>query len=180
MSPNTPTSLAGHRQRARTTRRAFTILELLIVIGILLAIGGIVLINLIGAQDRADIGVTQVQMQALDDGLMRFRTDMKRWPTEDEGIPVLWSSSNLEDEDEADAWGGPYLEKPVPTDQWGSEWVYRNPSEIEGLQYDLISIGPEREEGTDDDISIHDNMVGEDGTLNDEFADFETSSDGAG
>ena len=168
------------RVRNRSHRRAFTILELLIVIGILLAIGGIVLINLIGAQDRADVGVTKVQMQGLENGLQQFRVDMKRWPSEDEGISVLWSSNNLADEGDADTWGGPYTEKPVPTDQWGSEWVYRNPSEIDGLQYDLISIGPDREEGTDDDISIHDDIVGEDGTLDDEFADFETTSDGTG
>lgn len=158
-------------------RRAFTILELLIVIGILLAIGGIVLVNVLGAQDRADVGVTKVQMQALEDGLMRFRGDMKRWPSDDEGVAVLWSSSNLEDED-VDAWGGPYLQKPVPTDQWGSEWVYQNPSETEGLPYDLISAGPDREEGTDDDLSIHDGVVGEDGSVDDEFADFTSSSNG--
>ena len=180
MSPTTQKQLVRTRNRARAPRRAFTILELLIVIGILLAIGGIVLINLIGAQDRADVGVTKVQMQAIEEGLQQFRVDMKRWPSDDEGVSALWSSANLDGEQDAGSWGGPYLEKPIATDQWGSEWVYRNPSEIEGLQYDLISIGPDREDGTDDDISIHDDIVGEDGAVDDEFADFATSSDGNG
>jgi hypothetical protein len=102
---------------------------------------------------------------------------MKRWPSEDEGIAVLWSSTNLDDEGDVDAWGGPYLEKPVTTDQWGSEWIYQNPSEVEGLPYGLVSIGPDREEGTEDDLSIHDDIVGEDGVVDDEFADFTTSTD---
>ena len=72
----------NHERRRRNARRGFTIIELLIVIGILLAIGGIVLVNVIGAQDRADVGVTKVQMQGIEDGLQRFRVDMKRWPSE--------------------------------------------------------------------------------------------------
>ena len=173
----------SHRQRTRfqgrAVRRAFTILELLIVIAILLAIGGIVLINVIGAKDRADIGVTQVQMQALEDALQRFRVDMKRYPSEEEGVVVLWSTTSLDDEEQASAWGGPYLEKPVMKDQWGSEWVYRNPSETEGLPYDLVSLGPDQAEGTDDDLSIHDDLMGDDGEMGDEFADFANSTDGS-
>ena len=140
-------------RRRRNTRRGFTIIELLIVIGILLAIGGIVLVNVIGAQDRADVGVTKVQMQGIEDGLQRFRVDMKRWPSEEEGVAVLWSSGGLEDEEDSSKWGGPYLQKPAPNDQWGSAWVYR-------------------EEGTDDDLNIHDSIAGEDGSLDDEFSDF--------
>ena len=166
--------------RRRFRRRAFTILELLIVIAILLAIGGIVLINVLGAQDRADIGVTQVQMQALVDAMKQFRVDMKRYPSEDEGVAVLWSSSALDDEEAGSAWGGPYLEKPVAQDQWGNAWVYRNPSETEGLPYDLVSNGPDGEEDSDDDISIHDDMMGEDGEMGDDFSDFASPSDGAG
>ena len=160
-------------------RRAFTILELLIVIGILLAIGGIVLVNLIGVQEESEVGVTKVQMQGIADQLDAFRLSMKRFPTEDEGIAVLWSSSNLEDEEEAGNWRQ-FMPKPVPNDQWGNAWVYRNPSDLEGQPYDLISIGPDGEEDTEDDLSIHDGILDEDGELRDDFSDFATSSDGAG
>jgi hypothetical protein len=62
-------------------------------------------------------------------------------------------------------------------DTWGTEWVYRNPSEIEGVAYDIVSLGPDKEEGTDDDITSNDGMVGEDGETLDEFSDF-TSTGG--
>ena len=169
--------LALRRRPAR--RRAFTILELLIVIGILLAIGGIVLVNLIGVQEESEVGVTKVQMQGIADQVDAFRLAMKRYPSEEEGLAVLWSSSNLENEEDAAAWRQ-FLPKPVPNDQWGNAWIYRNPSDIEGLNYDLISVGPDGEEDTEDDLSIHDDMVGEDGELGDDFADFATSSDGGG
>ena len=168
---------AATARRAR--RRAFTILELLIVIGILLAIGGIVLVNLIGVQEESEVGVTKVQMQGIADQLDAFRLTMKRFPTEDEGIAVLWSSSNLEDEEEAAKWRQ-FLPKPVPNDQWGNPWVYRNPSDLEGQPYDLVSIGPDGEEDTEDDLSIHDDIVDADGELMDDFSDFATTSDGTG
>lgn len=165
------------RKGRRVRRRAFTILELLIVIGILLAIGSIVLVNLIGVQEESEVGITRVQMQGISDQLDAFRMAMKRYPTEDEGVAVLWSSSGLENEEDAANWRQ-FLPKPAPNDQWGNEWVYRSPSDIEGLPYDLISIGPDGEEDTEDDLSIHDDMMDEDGELSDDFADFSTSTDG--
>ena len=164
------------RKGRPTGRRAFTILELLIVIGILLAIGSIVLVNLIGVQEKAEDGLTRFQMTEMAGEIDAFRLAMKRYPTEDEGVAVLWSSSNLENEEDAANWRQ-FLPKPAPNDQWGNPWVYRSPSDIEGLPYDLISTGPDGEEGTEDDLSIHDDMMDEDGELNDDFADFSTPSD---
>ena len=162
MSPTRPA-------RSARLRRGFTILELLIVIGILLAIGGLVLVNVLGASEKADAGNTRIQLQAFEQALEQFKAEMKRWPSEEEGIVVLWSASNLEDDDDRERWGGPYLKKPAPTDLWGHEWIYRQPSEIEGLDYDLISVGPDGEEGTEDDISIHEGRTSEDGMVEDDF-----------
>ena len=58
---------------------------------------------------------------------------------------------------------------------WGSEWVYRNPSEIEGVAYDIVSVGPDKEEGTDDDLSSNDARMDADGEMRDEFSDFAPS-----
>ncbi len=161
--------------RLRSARRGFTILELLIVIGILLAIGGLVLVNVLGASEKADVGNTKLQLQAFEGALEQFKAEMKRWPSEEEGIVVLWSSSTLDSDEDRERWGGPYLKKPAPRDLWGNEWIYRQPSEIEGLDYDLLSLGPDGEEGTDDDISIHESMVGDDGSLEEDFGAMESN-----
>jgi general secretion pathway protein G len=114
-----------------------------------------------------------VQFDQVDAAMKRFRLDIKRWPTEEEGIAVLWNREALEDEDEQSRWRGPYLEQPVTEDKWGSALVYRNPSEDlgEGF-YDLVSFGPDREEGTEDDITNHDRLRDEDGEIGDSFDDF--------
>lgn len=157
-------------------RRAFTILELLIVIGIMLVIGALVVINVMGARDKADLQSTVVQLRQFQGAVDRFRVDMRRMPTQEEGLKILWSKEGLE-EAEAAAWSGPYLSDPKPNDLWGTAWIFKVPSDIEGIEYDIISAGPDRQEGTDDDLSLAreraKNAGGEDA-----FSDFKSSGTG--
>jgi len=159
-------------------RRAFTILELLIVIGILLAIGALVVINVMGSQEKADKKLTLVQLQAFKNAIDQFRADMKRIPTQEEGLKVLWSREGL-DETDAERWGGPYLTDPKKIDAWGSEWLYKVPSEIEGIDFDIVSIGPDRQEGNEDDISLAKERARSAGG-EDAFSDFKSPGTGVG
>ncbi|MHC5114562.1 MAG: type II secretion system major pseudopilin GspG [Planctomycetota bacterium] len=169
---------AAHRP---ATRRGLTLIEVLIVIAILLAIGGLVVVNLIPKKEQADIDLTKAQIQSFDNALKLFKLDMKRWPTEEEGIRALWSRDALEDEEDAEGWKGPYLENPVPRDTWNNEWTYRYPGEIRGESfYDIISFGPDGEEDTDDDIHNHLAFMGEGGEIDEEFEDFSMPGDGDG
>ena len=156
----------------RSPRRAgFTILELLIVIGILLAIGSLVLVNVLGASEKADLKLARAQLQAFENALETFRVEMKRWPTEEEGLAVLWSKEAVASDEDREKYGGPYLKEPKPKDTWGNEWIFRAPSTIvEGANFDIVSIGPDGEEGTEDDISNHDGRA--EGGGADDFSDF--------
>ena len=159
-------------------RRGFTILELLIVIGILLAIGSLVLVNVLGASEKADLKLARAQLQAFENALETFRVEVKRWPTEEEGLAVLWSKDAIANEDDKAKYGGPYLKEPKPKDAWGNAWIYRTPSTIiEGANFDIVSIGPDGQEGTEDDISNHD---GRKESGNDDFSDFSGGSGASG
>ena len=145
-------------------------MELLIVIAILLAIGGIVVVNLLPAKDQADIDLTQSQIDQIDNALKMFKLNLNRWPSEEEGLTVLWSRTDLDGEEDETAWRGPYLEKPIRQDPWGSAYVYHAPSEIrDGAPYDIISFGPDGEEDTEDDIHNHMREMGEAGGFDDDF-----------
>jgi len=164
--------------RSQTRRRGFTILELLIVIGILLAIGGLVAVNVLGASEKADLKLARAQLQAFEGALETFRVEMKRWPTEEEGLAVLGSKDALSEEDDKAKWGGPYLKEPKPNDAWGNAWVFRVPSTIiEGQPFDIVSNGPDGQEGTEDDISNHDGRKEAGG---EEFSEFSGSGGGSG
>jgi general secretion pathway protein G len=159
--------------RQRRRRSAFTLVELLIVLAILLTIGGIVVVNLLPKKGEADISATQAQIDQFVNALDFFQLDMKRYPTTEEGLAALWSKDALEDEEEAASWKGPYLKDRTDKDLWGSEWIYRAPSEIrEGAPFDIISIGPDKEEDTEDDIDNHFRARNEEGEFDDEGFDF--------
>ena len=145
-------------------RSAFTLIEVLIVIAILLAIGGLVVVNLLPAKDKADVDLQRVQFDLLSRALDQFKLDMKRYPSSEEGLTVLWNKSGLTNEEDAPNWRVPYLQDPITKDKWNKPLVYRFPGEIRGEQYyDLVSSGPDAQEGTDDDITNHDRHKGEDG-----------------
>jgi general secretion pathway protein G len=165
------------RRSNPVARRGFTILELLIVIGILIAISGLILVNVLGSSEKADKSLALVQIKAFEGALETFKAEVKRWPTEEEGLAVLWSRDALQEEADRAKWGGPYLKEPKPNDTWGNAWIYRQPSQIiEGFAFDIVSLGPDGQEGTEDDITNHDGKKGEDGEIDESFSDF-TSSD---
>jgi len=57
----------------------------------------------------------------------------------------------LQRTDEAKNWHGPYLDT-LPVDPWGDKYVYEFPGKHNPATYDLLSVGPDGKEGTDDDI----------------------------
>lgn len=166
--------------RTRPTRRGFSLIELLIVIAILLAIGGLVAINLRPQQEAAVEDLARQQINTFEQSLKLFQLAHDRFPSEDEGLSVLWSSSNLDDEEDEANWSI-LLEEPAPEDNWGNEWVYIFPSEERPGFYEIRSNGPDGEPDTDDDISSLDRFKDADGELSDDFDDFAVGDDaGAG
>ena len=86
---------------------------------------------------------------------------------------MLWSSANLENPEDEDKWSS-FMTDPSPTDQWGSEWGYRQMSEYgDESKFDLWSYGPDKEEGTEDDITSWSESEEGDATF-----DFESPSSG--
>jgi len=134
-------------------RSAFTIIEVMIVLVIILALSGIVAVNLLGRKKQADEQLAAIDLNTIKSALKMFRLDYDRWPTDDEGLEVLWNIEALDPDADETKWHK-YLEEPMPTDRWGHEWGYSEVSENgDESNYDLWSDGPDGEEGTDDDIT---------------------------
>lgn len=147
----------NHRRHIRAARRGFTLIELLIVIAILLGLAGIVAGTFLVVGEQADVDLQRVQMNMIDDAMTRFKMDMKRYPTEEEGLAALWDQTLLETEEDEESWRGPYIEDPIVEDKWGNEFEYYFPSQLrpESDDYDLVSFGPDGEPDTEDDITNH-------------------------
>lgn len=156
---------------AFTRRTGFTLIEVLIVLVIVLAIGGIVAVNLMPRRDQALKDTERVQLRMIEAALEQFYLDMGRYPTEEESIASLWDKTKIEDENLQARHMGNYFAqgKKNLKDQWGNEYGYRpldseaEGGESDGRQYELWSNGPDGEEGTDDDIKLEEATEEEEG-----------------
>lgn len=78
-----------------------------------------------------------------------FKRDVGTYP--DELIQLV---EQPEDEEAKAKWNGPYLRNfDDVRDAWGQRLEYRYPGKNHKDGYDLWSIGPDGEDGTDDDIT---------------------------
>lgn len=141
-------------KRTLSTARGFTLLEVMIVIGIILLIAGLVTVNLMGSRAEATKGTVEIQLRSMRDALKQFNLAFNRFPTEEEGLAVLWSKATLDPQADATKWRA-FLEQPIPNDPWGTAWGYAPTSEQapEGM-FDLWSNGPDKEANTADDIRL--------------------------
>jgi general secretion pathway protein G len=136
-------------------RAAFTLIEVMIVLAIVLALAGLVGVALFQRRDQAKVQLTEVDLQRIKQAMDLFRFDFDRYPTDEEGVRVLWQKDLLDADADPEAYTE-YLDSPLPDDRWDNEWGYRAESESREGKFDLWSNGPDGEEGTDDDITVWD------------------------
>ncbi len=131
------------------SRRAFTLIELMLVLVILATLAAIVTPRLTGQSKHAKVVAAQSQIAELGTALDAFEISVGRYPTTTEGLfALLQAPTDLPD------WQGPYLSKNnVPLDPWGNDYQYRCPGQYNPDGYDLFSFGPDGRQGGDDDIS---------------------------
>ena len=142
--------------RKRSSRIGFTLLEVLLVIGILALLAAFVVPALSGAGEKARIGIAQTAIGRsgpIASALKRYKWDIGTFPDTDEGLAALFECPDSVDE-ESGKWAGPYLEGDPEdlTDPWGNPYQYRFPGEAKETEFDLWSFGPDRDDDTDDDV----------------------------
>jgi len=136
--------------KTKTSTRAFTLIEILIVVGIIGLLAGVLLKGLNGSRDSAEVGVARLFIQTgLRTSLERYKLDMGTYPSTAEGLNALLVAPS----NGAESWRGPYVEDgTMPLDPWHEPYQYRYPGTKNKTKYDLFSKGLDRTEGTADDI----------------------------
>lgn len=137
-------------EKNRPRRRGgagFTLVEVLLVLIILVIIGSIVVPNLFGAQEKANINATKTQIRAIDGAIDLYRIDMAKAPSTLDDLREDPSTSSDDSK-----WSGPYLKAALKPDPWGNEYQYAAEGKKNTGGYDIWSYGPDGKNGTDDDI----------------------------
>lgn len=127
--------------------RAFTLIELLLVLVILATLAVLVVPRFTRRSEQARITGARTDIANIEIALDAFEVDCGRFPTTEEGLRAL-----LEQPGGVTGWQGPYLKRGSPKDPWGNPYMYRQPGQHNTSAYDLWSFGPDGQDGGGDDI----------------------------
>lgn len=136
-------------------KRGFTLIEVLLVAGILAVLAAFAIPALYSQarQAKEDIAKAAVgQAGPIAKALEAYRYDMGAYPDSDEGLAALMQKkADVDDE----RYEGPYIQNDELKDPWGHDFRYRSPGEFHEDSYDLWSTGQdgkddEGKEGSDD------------------------------
>ena len=128
--------------------KGFTLLEVMVVIVILGILASMVVPNLMGNKDKADMQKAVSDVIALETSLKFYKMDNYDYPTTEQGLEALVDETDVEPLPRRFPEEG-YVPR-LPKDPWGEEYLLLNPGE--NGKIDVFSTGPDREAGTDDDI----------------------------
>jgi general secretion pathway protein G len=133
------------RRRWKQARRAFSLVEIMIVIVIIGLLAGVVTINVRGYLMKARQSTARTEIATIVQALGTFYATSGRYPTNEEGLDILTKPTEKNPE--------PLLEG-KPTDPWGRPYQYVCPGS--NAPFEVICLGADgREggEGADADIS---------------------------
>jgi general secretion pathway protein G len=131
---------------------AFTLLEILVALAIIGLLAGLAISNSDRIFGQSQEAVARIFVRdSLKTSLVRYKIDVGDYPSTAEGLAAMVAAPA----NKSERWRGPYIDAPggrIPADPWGEAYRYRFPGTRNPGGYDLYSIGPDKTEGTEDDI----------------------------
>jgi general secretion pathway protein G len=136
--------------KPRSHRIGFTLLEMVIVLGIIAMIMGGAIFTMRKISDSGAITIVDGDFNQINNALQMHKMNARSYPTGQQGLKALVKKPN-----ELKGRWAASMDR-VPTDPWGNEYLYRYPGSRDRSRPELISKGQDGIEGTEDDMSSQD------------------------
>ena len=131
----------------RSKQQGFTLLEIMIVVGIIVILLGLAISKIGNPTGFAKQTAVRADIQAIGTQLQLYESMNGFYPTTDQGLQALVTQPSTDPR--PTRWY--QLFKQAPKDPWGNDYVYRCPGQKHSDSYDLYSAGPDRRQDTEDD-----------------------------
>jgi len=122
-----------------STKRGFTLIEMLVVIVVIAILAGLVGPMVFQNVGDAKVSAAKAQLELFGLALDQYRLDNDYYPSTAQGLEALRTQPS--GDPVARNWRGPYLKKPVPLDPWGRAYIYKSPGDSSKTGYDLLTYG---------------------------------------
>jgi general secretion pathway protein G len=131
----------------RRNQRAFTLLEIMIVVSIIAVLLSLAIYKLKGNLEAAKSVGVQADIQSIRTQLRVYESFNGFLPTTEQGLQALVTRPSTDPQ--PSRWN--QLFDSVPKDPWHNDYIYLNPGRKNPSGYDLYSAGPDRQPDTADD-----------------------------
>lgn len=139
--------------RRRSKLKGFTLLEIVIVLGIIAVIIGGSIVGLQKIGGGAEIQRAEADMNNLRAAVLSYKMLAGNAPTTQQGLEALYTKPTTPPIPKRWSSAG---DKGVPKDPWGVPYRYRNPGKKDPTDFEIYTYGPDQIADTDDDLSSQD------------------------
>ncbi len=128
-------------QLARRGQRGMTLIEIMVVVTIMALMATAVSVSVVKVMDNARENTAKTDIKSLAQALDMYYMTEGEYPNQSEGIGAAAGYLS----------GGK-----IKDDPWNTPYYYQNPGRRNSDGYDVCSSGPDKREGTEDDICNND------------------------
>lgn len=137
-----PELAAKARARARSmAARGMSLLEIMVVITLIGLVAAAVSVAVMNQLEKGEMDTARNQAYEIGKSVELYKLQQGSYPSTAQGVQVLASPPR----------GKPIMER-VPKDPWGEEYIYVIPGQKNPSKFDVRSKGPDKQEGTEDDV----------------------------
>lgn len=145
MKINRPTSTSR-------SRSGFTLLEMVIVLGIIAMILGGAIFAMRGIGDAAKLRQVESDFKSFESALAMYKLNAGSYPSTQQGLMALQNKPSSTPIPRR--WV--QVMSKIPNDPWGAPYGYRFPGKKRASEFEMFSKGPDGLEGNEDDLSSQD------------------------
>jgi general secretion pathway protein G len=135
------------QSRRRRRKSGFTLIEVLLVMTILVILASLAVGTYSGVKAKTNISAAKAQVLLLKNVIATYEGTVNSYPSTLEALRTC-----PQDLPDPTKWAGPYLDSDIQQDPWGNQYQYVCPGKHNTDSFDVWSLGPDRTDGTPDDI----------------------------
>ena len=139
---NLQTATPAQRARRRALApRGMSLLEIMVVITLIGLVAAAVSVAVMNQLEKGEMDTARNQAFEIGKSVELYKLQQGSYPSTAQGLSVLASPPK----------GKPIMER-IPKDPWGEEYIFVIPGQKNSGKFDIRSKGPDRQEGTEDDV----------------------------